>query len=445
MDVFEIYENAKDQDECGKIISKDNFEAIIFDLDETLISSYLLEKYRVTDISNYDGNDYENELKEALEDSAETLISENFLTKLKENHPKLKFYVLSNSPKNYAEIVLKYKFPNIEWEEILGFEDLSRPKPYPDGILKIQKLSKVRQIDKLVFVGDRSSDIVSAYQAGCFSIFFNPKGKYAMYHEAGKNDHFSSLKMIPDAIAEDENDIQEILKNPWEWVPRLENILINKERLFSTTKRHKDSIHVFNPFGKGSGYNDDYIAIDVLGRYFPVKEWEYNFSVKKDLSSSTKEILKAKDNDQYPISWIIVLVKYISELISNDSSFSDKKTLVTVIPSRPGRPNRMENMLNNVSDLFTKYEDSSSISFVPNLFYFKDGVESNKELKKKNERYNNIRNNLVKNNKTNVENKCVIVIDDVVTTGSSLFYANNILFEHRASKIQCISLTKTIS
>ena len=66
-------------------------------------------------------------------------------------------------------------------------------------------------------------------------------------------------------------------------------------------------------------------------------------------------------------------------------------------------------------------------------------------LKSSGQRYKNIRDNLVKNDNADVENKCVIVIDDVVTTGSSLFFANYILFRNSASKIQCISLTKTIS
>ena len=214
--------------------------------------------------------------------------------------------------------------------------------------------------------------------------------------------------------------------------------------IINQTMKRKIYFNVINPLGNGSGYNDNYITVDVLGRYFITKFRRYNFSTKKDLSSSTKEILNAKDTNQFPNSWIKVVVKYLRELISNDSSFKNKKTLVTVIPSRPGRPNRLEIMLDNVKDLFTKNEESSSVSFIPNLFYFKDGVKPNKELNKV-ERYKNIRDNLVKNDNADVENKCVIVIDDVVTTGSSLFFANHILFRNSASKIKCISLTKTIS
>jgi len=444
MNVFEIYENANEGYVFTRNITNNNFEAIIFDLDDTLVLSVLLEKFRVTEINNFDGNDYEDELKIALDNEAETLISENLLVELKKTYAKSKFYVLSNSPKKYAEITLKKFYPSINWDGILGFEDLPRPKPYPEGILIIQKLAKVEQIDKVVFVGDRTSDIVSAYQAGCFSILFGAKRESGLYHEIEKKDHYDSLEMIPDAKAENEDDILEILKNPWEWVPPLENIRINKERLFDSTKRYIDTFYVFNPLEDDGGYNDKFITVDVLGRYFSTKKRKYNFSTKKNLSSSTKEILTAKDTNQFPNSWIKIVAKYLRELISNDSSFENKKILVTVIPSRPGRPNRMEIMLNNVKDLFTKNEESSSVSFIPNLFYFKDGVRTNKELNKV-ERYKNIRDNLVKNDNADVENKFVIVIDDVVTTGASLFFANHILFRNSASKIQCISLTKTIS
>ena len=71
-------------------------------------------------------------------------------------------------------------------------------------------------------------------------------------------------------------EILEILKNPWEWVPPLENIRINKERLFASTKRYIDTFYVFNPLVNGGGYNENFITIDVLGRYFSTKKRKYN-------------------------------------------------------------------------------------------------------------------------------------------------------------------------
>ena len=44
--------------------------------------------------------------------------------------------------------------------------DVERPKPYPDMILKASEFLKV-PIERMVFVGDTTSDMIAAKSAGC--------------------------------------------------------------------------------------------------------------------------------------------------------------------------------------------------------------------------------------------------------------------------------------
>ena len=45
-----------------------------------------------------------------------------------------------------------------------------------------------------------------------------------------------------------------------------------------------------------------------------------------------------------------------------------------------------------------------------------------------------------------IENKIVILIDDVVTTGYTLYFAKHFLMEQGgASEVECMALTKSIS
>ncbi|SVC75513.1 uncharacterized protein METZ01_LOCUS328367, partial [marine metagenome] len=80
-----------------------------------------------------------------------------------------------------------------------------------------------------------------------------------------------------------------------------------------------------------------------------------------------------------------------------------------------------------------------------NLLKFEEGAQSNKNLKA-NARMMNIRDHLKLNNKLKIENKIVILIDDVVTTGYTLYFAKHFLMEQGgASEVECMALTKSIS
>ena len=248
-----------------------------------------------------------------------------------------------------------------------------------------------------------------------------------------------------------EDDIYEIISNPNEWLPPLENPSIIEEQSVLSKNRGLDSIKIYIPLeAQEKEKVFDLLDVDVLGKYFQDK-WEgkkYNFYAKHVLSKSSAEILTAKDTYQFPKSWIIVVAEYIHEKIN---LFSDQGTIVTIIPSRSGtdeKMRRMEIMLENIKDCYEKKYNSNEefpITFVPNLLKFEEGAQSNKNLKA-NARMMNIRDHLKLNNKLKIENKIVILIDDVVTTGYTLYFAKHFLMEQGgASEVECMALTKSIS
>ena len=434
------------------------FDVIVFDLDETLIQTSSLEEFRGNKNLDNFSKIYENELKGALKKEFE-ILDESFLIELRKLSPQTKFFVFSNSPKNYANILLKNYYPRISWDGIIAFDDIEKHKPDPQGILTIQQLSKTEKIERIALIGDINSDVISGYQAGCFTILSSIAWSSEWRKKGSRfyKEHFQALNLIPDAIANSKDDIYEIISNPNEWLPPLENPSIIKEQSVLSKKRKLDTIKLYIPLGdKEKKRAFAFLDVDVLGKYFP-ENWggkKYNFYAKHVLSMSSAEILRAKDTYQFPKSWIIIIAEYIHE--KYNLSFSNflssyQGTIVTIIPSRSGtdeKMRRMEIMLENIKDCYEKKYNSNEefpITFVPNLLKFEEGAQSNKNLNA-NARMMNIRDHLKLNNKLKIENKIVILIDDVVTTGYTLYFAKHFLMKQGdASKVQCMALTKSIS
>ena len=108
---------------------------------------------------------------------------------------------------------------------------------------------------------------------------------------------------------------------------------------------------------------------------------------------------------------------------------------------------RMEIMLDDVKEFYEKINNNNDIDqtiFLPKIFKFDDETLQNKGLTA-HERMVNIRDHLGIVDNSKIKNKCVIVIDDVVTSGASLFFAYINLHKEGASKVSCMALTKSIS
>lgn len=74
--------------------------------------------------------------------------------------------VATNTPRINLDKTFNYFDLHKYFEVIMCFDDVDRPKPHPDMLLKASEILKV-PITKMVFVGDTKSDMAAAKGAGC--------------------------------------------------------------------------------------------------------------------------------------------------------------------------------------------------------------------------------------------------------------------------------------
>lgn len=74
--------------------------------------------------------------------------------------------VATNTPRINLDKTFNYFGLHKYFEVIMCFDDVDRPKPHPDMLLKASEILKV-PITKMVFVGDTKSDMAAAKGAGC--------------------------------------------------------------------------------------------------------------------------------------------------------------------------------------------------------------------------------------------------------------------------------------
>lgn len=121
--------------------------------------------------------------------------------------------------------------------------------------------------------------------------------------------------------------------------------------------------------------------------------------------------------------------------------------VITVVPAKPGRVQRLEAML---AQLAASHADlaitAGNIEFVPSVLGYLPGALShhgNGGLNRE-QRFVNVRDHLRANSDSGFSGKHVVVIDDVVTSGASLIYAEVCLRAAGASGVTLLALTKNV-
>jgi len=145
-------------------------------VDEHLMSKFLTLRRRLHDelIMN----------AKLFEDALPTLI------RLKERGYKLAL-VSSNVRYRLERILERNKIRDF-FDVVVSYEDVKRPKPYPDMVLKALEEIKV-DAKNTVLVGDSINDIISAKRAGVTAILIDRKG---VREKLGEDFRISSLKEL---------------------------------------------------------------------------------------------------------------------------------------------------------------------------------------------------------------------------------------------------------
>ena len=146
------------------------FDVLVFDLDNTLVETNALAKFRGNANVGRVDDEYCGQMKDALEaeDSSQIAIRipVHALQSLRSSWPTVRFAVLTRGPRAYAKTVLEHCFRDFNWDLIVAREDVRLTKPAPDGVLRVLQELAPCTPERCVLIGDHRSDIEAAYTAG---------------------------------------------------------------------------------------------------------------------------------------------------------------------------------------------------------------------------------------------------------------------------------------
>jgi phosphoglycolate phosphatase-like HAD superfamily hydrolase len=403
-----------------KLNASRQFDLLLFDLDDTLIKSSHLAQYRGKDNIGNRSQDYLLALSHETKFLSH-LIPEALLQKIKATFPDIRLGVLTRAPRAYADVLLTHCFPSINWDCVIAYEDVARTKPYPDGVYAAAKHANVLDMRRVALVGDEKTDIIAAYQSGAFAILFNHAwgADWSSKDNSKRSEHYKALELMPDAKINHPSEIVSILTNPWKYLPALESWRPKPDGDPSTCDMRLDTRNHFNNLPHEGPA--DWVVTKVMGRYFAShqNDSQFDFRRKSELHQLSKEILAAKDDKDYPDYWVVCCVRYISTL-AEQLSRNGRDLVVCPVPARPGRYGRMERLIERIS---SRIGFVSNLTFEKNILHYKHGVTSNKILNQ-DQRFMNVRDHLEVAEPAKIVKNEVMVLDDVVTSGATLYYAD---------------------
>lgn len=415
-----------------------HFQLLIFDLDNTLIETSDLElDFRGYAFKGVQSAEYINNLRErATAIPRRVIYTLQFLNQLRSKYPNLKLGVFTRAPKTYTHTLLSTFYAGFHWDSIITAEDVVHPKPAPDGIQRAMASLGVVDISAVVVVGDGKVDINAAYAAGVWAV-----ADTTTWPDRRVPDNYYVTERLPDAVINNPDQLNSFLENPVSGWPLLEQLEYYKS---TPPIGLPERVEVINHFDK-SGDNRQFIKVSVLGRRFRNDD---SLSARRKWHPVSHEIESYKNSSIFPFHWIESLRRFIAKDINVQFG---NPVIITVIPARAGRTPRLENLLNQLALShstipLTGIFGAANIEFISDIFAYTDGMRSNhgENLGAK-DRFINVRDHMVVRPGCSPNGKRYIVIDDVVTTGATLFYASHYLKSAGAVDVTLISLAKAVS
>lgn len=414
-----------------------DFDLLIFDLDNTLLKTDALARFRGHQFLGEQPDAYHAELLDAAALGVAYIYPPDFLTHLRNAYPALKLAVFTRSPRAYVNSLLAGFYPTVVWDHVVAFEDVEQTKPEPHGILAIAAAVGVTDGEKVVVVGDDKTDVQAAYRTAVWAVTEETTWPtplpFEQQHIVGR---------VPDGRVQGPADLLAFLQTPWDRVPLLEAWAHSPEGRPANAHRRIDSLQHFDKSGVPKDQRRKSMWINWLGRRF---RDDHADQFRRAWHPLTHEIEAHKDAEAFPAHWIAAL----RQAICDRAQYARGRSLVvTVIPAKPGRVPRLEHLLAQLAASIAgdALDAPRALQFEPRVLSYRDGVKSNHgEHLGVAERFVNIRDHLVVNDPGWVKGKSFLVIDDVVTTGATLFYAHHYLLDNGAASVQSLSLAKAVS
>ncbi|MCR0997621.1 HAD hydrolase-like protein [Serratia rubidaea] len=395
-----------------------SIEAVLFDLDNTLVNTNSLKEYRE---GAKDKRLTQDELSTTKLYPKTKVVLESF------KDSNVLMAIVTNSPRQYALDVLNHHGIEHYFSTIITYNDVGPGgvKPSPQGInLALSNLNLTNK-NNILFIGDDAKDINASYAAGVKPItpawaskdFIGqmPAAMISTRCLSEEVDNFNHIDLIADRCA------------------NFNSFDIDKKWLF------------FIPMDKDGNIGavkKSEINFLCLGRYFSQK----NTLTAKIHENHTlsKEIYKKELEPKYvvPEYWVDLLSYFVDKtpayFFEDDSVFD----IVTVIPAKKGKNRRLENLLNRMS----RNSKNRHTQYISDLFYFSEDAKSLKTMGR-GERASEIKDNFHFNSKYEniIQASKILIIDDVLTTGSTLKGAQSLLEAMNPERVLSISLAKTVS
>jgi len=392
-------------------------EAVIFDLDDTLVDTSKLQEFR------------ENKDKQGLIDNIKySKVYKpvpKMLAEIKRKNVPLA--LVTNSPKWYATAILDYHSINI-FDVVICYDDVrySGIKPSPEGMLMAISQLGLNDKSSTIYIGDLDTDFIAAYFANIKPVA--PSWATRL-----------PIDQVPAAIINSETLIS-CLDNYEEIALIADRTASNKT--FNFLKRQLNFIPL-NEHGQVAPLNKEDIKLIALGRYFSQGSSltaTYHATHQLSLDIYAKETSATYVVPQYYVNLIAKVVQSLSLYVfDSDKKFFD---IVTVIPAKQNKNKRLENLLKRVSVI-----SESKSDFLPDIFEFNSNAVSLKTLGAYNSRINELSSNFHLKHKYQgmLKGKRILVIDDVITTGATFSRAFELLDIEQTEQSMGICLAKTVS
>lgn len=413
-------------------------QLLIFDLDDTLIRTGDLEqRFRGQQFLGRQSQQYVDDLRAAYrQDPGRVVYSAFAIIILRARYPGVRIGVFTRSPRHYAETLLDLAYPGLAWDFLLAFEDTPQPKPSGEGIRRAMVRFNIPDPSTVWMVGDSPVDIRAAYDSGCQVILDTTT--WPRTPAPRRRDDWKALERMPDAIISSAADLQTTLDSHMSYLPVAERL--QQSACAPIPNRHPFArIEKFGAFDHEREKHD----IHYLGRHFSTQAQH-----RANWHQVTNDIHAMKNALVVPNYWVAAIGAFLQNLLRRNPHLTFGSSLVvTVVPAKPGRTRRLEAMLTQLSTVHAQRAlVNAGVSFTPDLMRYREGVLSHHgEGLSKEQRIENVRNHLEVIAGSGYENKHVVVIDDVATTGASLIYARKYLMAAGARQVTCLSLTKAIN